>query len=163
MKTLKVFASAALLFAVILAITPTASLAQSEVVCDSDVVVQADDWLSKIADKFYGDVLAYPAIAAATNAKATTADSYATISNVDVIEPGWKLCIPGTSDAEVTLSEPTEELTSFADLPAPEVSALSLGFGLDPPFAPHIVAIEKGWFQEAGFDSVDTQTFTAGR
>ena len=32
--------------------------------------VQVDDWLSTIAEKGYGDSLAYPAIVAATNAKA---------------------------------------------------------------------------------------------
>ena len=37
--------------------------------CQQDYTVQADDWLSKIADKFYGDVLAFPAIAQATNAQ----------------------------------------------------------------------------------------------
>ena len=30
------------------------------VACEEDYSVQADDWLSKLADKFYGDVLAYP-------------------------------------------------------------------------------------------------------
>ena len=35
--------------------------------CQQDYTVQADDWLSKIAEKFYGDVLAFPAIAEATN------------------------------------------------------------------------------------------------
>jgi len=35
--------------------------------CQQDYTVQADDWLSKIADKFYGDVLAFPAIVEATN------------------------------------------------------------------------------------------------
>jgi ABC-type nitrate/sulfonate/bicarbonate transport system substrate-binding protein len=43
-----------------------------------------------------------------------------------------------------------------------ETTELSFGFGIDLPFAPHIVAIEKGWFEEAGFTSVTTQTFTAG-
>jgi hypothetical protein len=38
------------------------------VACETDYSVQADDWLSKIADKFYGDVLAFPAIVEATNA-----------------------------------------------------------------------------------------------
>ncbi|MDR7419096.1 MAG: ABC transporter substrate-binding protein [Armatimonadota bacterium] len=45
---------------------------------------------------------------------------------------------------------------------APEVKTLSMGFGVDPVFAPHIMAIEKGWFREAGFDRVETKTFTAG-
>ncbi len=44
----------------------------------------------------------------------------------------------------------------------PEIKTLALGFGLDPPFAPHIVAIKKGWFEEAGFEKVETKTFTAG-
>ena len=33
----------------------------------------------------------------------------------------------------------------------PEIAKLALGFGLDPVFAPHIVAMEKGWLREAGF------------
>jgi ABC-type nitrate/sulfonate/bicarbonate transport system substrate-binding protein len=44
----------------------------------------------------------------------------------------------------------------------PEVKELALGFGIDPPFAPHIVAIQKGWFKDAGFTEVTTKTFTAG-
>ena len=39
-----------------------AAPAQQGVACEEDYSVQADDWLSKLADKFYGDVLAYPAI-----------------------------------------------------------------------------------------------------
>ncbi len=67
--------------------------------CDQDVVVQADDWLSKIAEKAYGDVLAYPAIVEATNAAASADDSYAAIDDADVIEVGQKLCVPSTEDA----------------------------------------------------------------
>jgi ABC-type nitrate/sulfonate/bicarbonate transport system substrate-binding protein len=44
----------------------------------------------------------------------------------------------------------------------PEISELALGFGVDVAFAPHVVAIEKGWFEEAGFENVSTKTFTAG-
>lgn len=94
-----------LLLALLLTLAPTAVLAQEEVVCESDVVVQADDWLSKIADKFYGDALAYPVIAEATNAKAAADASYATIANVDVIEIGWKLCLPSAADAQAMLGE----------------------------------------------------------
>lgn len=150
------------MLAIMVTLAPAHQTFAQGVTCDSDVVVQADDWLSKIAEKFYGDPLAYPAIASATNAIAASDDSYATISNFDIIEPGWKLCVPSAADAEVTLSEPIVELVSLADLPAPEISTISLGFGVDPPFAPHVVAIEKGWFQEAGFENVETKTFTAG-
>lgn len=44
----------------------------------------------------------------------------------------------------------------------PETSRLALGFGLDPVFAPHMVAMSKGWFKEAGFTEVTTKTFTGG-
>ncbi len=104
MKRLTNVVSIILLLAVTLTLAPTTHvLAQDAVACDSDVVVQADDWLSKIAEKFYGDVLAFPAIAQATNDIAATDDSYTTIENVDFIEIGWKLCMPSTADAEAML------------------------------------------------------------
>ena len=80
-----------------------APLPQETVACEQEVVVQADDWLSKIAEKIYGDVLAYPAIAEATNAKSVEDNTFAKIENVDVIEVGWKLCVPSLADAEVLL------------------------------------------------------------
>ena len=73
------------------------------VACEQDVVVQADDWLSKLSDKFYGDVLAFPVIVEATNQQNAVDDSYANITNPDIIEPGWKLCIPSAADAEAFL------------------------------------------------------------
>jgi 5'-nucleotidase len=66
--------------------------------CDQDIVVQADDWLSKIADKVYGDIFAYKAIMTATNAAASSDDSYTVIDNPDIIEVGQKLCIPSIGD-----------------------------------------------------------------
>lgn len=44
----------------------------------------------------------------------------------------------------------------------PEVTSLAFGFGIDPPFAPHIVAMQKGWLREAGFTDVSTKTFSSG-
>jgi ABC-type nitrate/sulfonate/bicarbonate transport system substrate-binding protein len=35
-----------------------------------------------------------------------------------------------------------------------ETTTLSLGFGIDLPFALHVVAINNGWFAEAGFTEV---------
>lgn len=87
-------------------LTPTAIAApsrQGAVACEQEVVVQAEDWLSKIAEKAYGDVLAYPAIADATNAKNAADSSFAKIDNMDVIEAGWKLCVPSRADAEALL------------------------------------------------------------
>jgi iron(III) transport system substrate-binding protein len=69
----------------------------------SDYTVQADDWLSKLAEKFYGDPLAYPAIVEATNAKAAADERYAVIENADVIEIGQKLFIPNAHEASKIL------------------------------------------------------------
>lgn len=44
----------------------------------------------------------------------------------------------------------------------PESPRLGMGFGLDPVFAPHIVAMEKGWLREAGFTEITTPSFTSG-
>jgi hypothetical protein len=81
--------------------------------CETDYVTQADDWLSKLADKYFADVLAYPAIVEATNAAAQVDGSYATIANPDLIEIGWKLCIPSAADAQAMMSEEmmVEEMT----------------------------------------------------
>jgi hypothetical protein len=98
MKKLVKSVSIVMLLALALTLVPGHTFAQ-DVVCESDVVVQADDWLSKIADKVFGDVLAFPAIVDATNAMAATDDSYATIADPNVIEPGWKLCIPSGGEA----------------------------------------------------------------
>jgi ribose transport system substrate-binding protein len=92
----------------LISLSPVATLAQEDVTCESDVVVQADDWLSKIAEKFLGDVLAFQAIADTTNAKAATDSSYSRIDNVDVIEPGWKLCIPSAEQAGALMAAAPE-------------------------------------------------------
>jgi ABC-type branched-subunit amino acid transport system substrate-binding protein len=87
-----------LLLAVILAVpvgSGAAPLYQGE-----DYVVQADDWLSKLSEKFLGDVLAYPAITYYTNQKNAEDESYAKISSSDEIEVGWKIYIPTQEEAQ---------------------------------------------------------------
>ena len=127
MKNLVRTVSIVVLLALTVSLVPAHTFAQ-EVVCESDVVVQADDWLSKIADKFYGDPLAFPAIADATNAKAATDDSYATIENADLIEPGWKLCVPPGGEAMAMMEVKIVGFTGWSRLsifrePAPPASA----------------------------------------
>lgn len=75
---------------------PTTALAQAPS-CEFEYTVQAGDWLSKIADKYYDNVLAYPAIVEANNAQAD--DDYTDIADPDLIEPGWVLCIPSGGNA----------------------------------------------------------------
>jgi tungstate transport system substrate-binding protein len=86
-----------------------APLSQEAVTCQQEVIVQADDWLSKIAEKIYGDVFAYPAIVQATNAKQAEDATFALIENADVIEIGWKLCIPSPEAAQVMLNPALSE------------------------------------------------------
>ena len=60
----------------------------------AEYVVQAGDWLAKIAREVYGDPLAYPAIVEATNARAAEDSSFAVIADPNLIEVGQKLWIP---------------------------------------------------------------------
>lgn len=92
-----------LLLAFLLTLAQGHVMAQG-ITCESEVTVQADDWLSKLADKFYGDALAFPAIVAATSSQAAVDDSFVALNNPDVIEVGWKICIPSTADAQALLS-----------------------------------------------------------
>ena len=85
----------------LLAIVPVAAVgAQTKVACAEDYKVLANDWLSKLADKYFGDVKSYWAIFDATNA---AGGDYAKITNPDQIEIGWKLCIPSAADAQTLM------------------------------------------------------------
>ena len=78
-----------------------------------EYIVQADDWLSKLADKFYGDIFAWPTIFEATNAKASEDDSFAVIENPDIIEIGQKLWIPAAAmSAEAMDAEGSEAMAA---------------------------------------------------
>lgn len=68
-------------------------------------------------------------------------------------------------DRRTFLATTTAVLVSPAIVQAqarPEISKLGIGFGLDPVFAPHIVAMQKGWLREAGFTEITTPSFTSG-
>lgn len=103
--------------------------------CSEDYIVQADDWLSKLAEKFYGDALAYPAIFEATNAAAQTDSAYATIADADLIEVGWQLCIPAPDAAQA------------ADTAAMAGSALRVAMLIPGE-------IDDGGFMEAGYNGL---------
>jgi heat shock protein HslJ len=89
------------LLALILAIP---SVAQEPAKCESDYTVQSGDWLAKIADQYYGDYSLYPAIVWVTNAQSASDDSYATIADPWLIEPGWKLCMPSAQSSQSGLT-----------------------------------------------------------
>lgn len=94
-------------------LAPTASLAQSQPDCEFEYIVQAGDWLSKIAEKYYGDVLAYSTIVEANNVLGD--DNYVNIDDPNLIEPGWLLCIPSDDDP-ATGPQPAPEGLSSEEL-----------------------------------------------
>ncbi|MCB0182386.1 MAG: rhamnose ABC transporter substrate-binding protein, partial [Anaerolineae bacterium] len=120
--------------------------------CDEDYSVQADDWLSKIADKFYGDVLAYPAIVDATNAAAAAGGNYDVIDNADVIEPGWTLCIPTADDAQALLSG---EMSAGSAAPAAGETTMAEGEAAMTEGAYNFVLVPKN-LGNPYFDTANT-------
>jgi hypothetical protein len=69
-------------------------------------IVQPGDWLTKIAEKYFGDADAYHAIVEATNAKAAEDASFAVIDNPSLIRVGQKLWIPAqpvAAEGDLTL------------------------------------------------------------
>lgn len=97
------------LLVAVLLLTLTAGIANAAGPLPQDggqeYTVQADDWLSKLAEKNYGDVLAWPVIWKATNAKAEEDASFATITNPNLIEVGQKLWLPSEEEAQALLAE----------------------------------------------------------
>lgn len=79
--------------------------------CTEEYIVQANDWLSKIADKYYGNVLAYPAIVSATTQQFAADPSFANITNPNAIEIGWKICLPSTDAVETLLASSNNSIT----------------------------------------------------
>lgn len=96
--------------------------------CAETYTVQADDWLSKIADKFFGNALAYPAIVDATNAAHSGDASFATIANPDLIEAGWKICIPEVEQAEASLASTAPVALEPANLTVFAAASLTEAF-----------------------------------
>jgi branched-chain amino acid transport system substrate-binding protein len=90
-----------------------------------EYVVQADDWLSKLAEKTYGDVLAWPIIWEATNAKAAEDSSFALIENPNLIEVGQKLWIPDPENAQQLID--TRESLADVDIKLGYIGPLTGG------------------------------------
>jgi branched-chain amino acid transport system substrate-binding protein len=135
-----------LLFIGLLFWMPGVIQAQAEVSCERDVIVQVDDWLSKLSEKFYGDVLAFPAIFEATNAKAQTDESYNRLDNPDLIEPGWKLCIVDVGTAEEILGFSLDNAPAVDDTPVNLRGPINVGaaYAFSGPFALNGQSIRRG-------------------
>ena len=111
-----------LILLVSLLASPATVLAQSGSQCASDVVVRPGDSLSAIAGRVYGDPSAFSHIVAATNARADIDGTYATIRDPDVLEAGWKLCIPALTASETTTAVAADEMDDFIATVAADIS-----------------------------------------
>jgi glucose/mannose transport system substrate-binding protein len=99
---MKKFLAIAILLALLMTLLP-ASLVGAQG-GGEDYTVQADDSLSKLADKFFGDINAYWAIMSATNNANAEDPSYVKITNPDILEVGDKLRIPTAEDAQAFMA-----------------------------------------------------------
>lgn len=100
-KTLSVVSLIAILAMLVPSVVSAAPPAQG----GQEYIIVKDDWLSKLADKYLGNLFAWPAIMAATNQKHLEDPSFARIENADLIEPGWKVWIPSKEEAEAFLAK----------------------------------------------------------
>lgn len=110
----------ALVFSVIPGVAYAAEPPQQEMMdsvpCVEDYTVQLADWVSKIAERYLGDPLAYPAILMATNMAAGEGGDYAVVVDPDILEAGQKLCIPSEEDAQALLARSYDIHLSTKDI-----------------------------------------------
>lgn len=96
-----------LVLALIVTLLPLAGVASAAPPAQEEVyTVQNDDSLWGLAEKYLGSGSAYPAIVMATNAKSKEDETFTYIADPGLIQPGWKLIIPGTAAAEEMLAKP---------------------------------------------------------
>lgn len=100
MKRLSYLICLLLLLALLLPATVAAAPPQQT---GRNYTVQADDTLGKIAEKQYGDPLAYTAIVYYNNLKAAEDDSLTLIEDPNVVEPGSTIYLPTPEEANAFL------------------------------------------------------------
>ncbi len=92
-----------ILAALILVLLPTIAVAAPPLQGGNNYTIQADDWLSKLADKEYGNPLAYTAIVFYNNQKAAEDATFNLIEDPDNIEVGWTVYLPTAEEANAYL------------------------------------------------------------
>lgn len=107
LKFLYVVMALAIMVAMIPAAAASAAPNKAAVACDQTYTATAGDWLSKLADKFLGNVNAYWAIMWATDSNnAADPTKFKTkLVNADQLEVGDVLCIPSKADADAFLKD----------------------------------------------------------
>jgi len=107
-----------LALALIVTLLPMAGLANAAPAAQEEVyTVQKDDSLWGLAEKYLGSGSAYPAIVMATNAKHKEDETLNYIADPALIQPGWKLVIPATAEAEELLTKPQVVTMTYFEEP----------------------------------------------
>ncbi len=101
MKNIGVIGKLLFLLALLALLVPAAAFAQAP---GGFYTLQAEDSLGKIAEKQYGDPLAFQAIVHYNNLKAVEDSSLHHIQNPNDVEPGWKVYLPTTEEAELFMA-----------------------------------------------------------
>ncbi len=159
------------LLTLLVMILPGAVMAQEPVECETEYTVQAGDWLSKIAEKYLGDALAYDQLVELANASAD--DAYTNIDNPDLIEPGWTICIPkadgmsaAKGPAEGALTETALKNATYQGI-YDEAVTLTDGKYEGKPFVeggasrPTVTYVDATWGDLSGDDADDAVVFLA--
>jgi len=95
-----------------------------------EYVIQADDWLSKLADKYLGDGNLWPRIVEATNSRSATDSRLAIIKNPNVIYAGQIIFIPTTTSTTTsTLPRVVQPQAVAPQVVEPRVVELTVGGG----------------------------------
>jgi len=89
----------------LLVLIPSIAVAAPQGQEEAVYTVQKDDNLWVIAEKYLGNGAAYVAIVAATNAKHEADSSFAKIEDPSLIQPGWKVLVPGAEEAAKLVAE----------------------------------------------------------
>jgi len=85
-----------LVVVLVLMLVPSVVAAQG----GGEYTIQADDTLSKIAEKQYGDPLAYAAIVYYNNQQAAEDDTLTMLEDPNVVEVGWVIYLPTAEEAD---------------------------------------------------------------
>lgn len=98
-------------FVLLTGLNSTRAFAQTALTCASVETVAAGDTLSKYAAAAYGDAKMYKPIVDATNANSESDKSFHFIDNPNIIEIGWKICVPAKDAASAESQAHETELT----------------------------------------------------
>ena len=102
-----------------LLILPTALQAQAD---GQSYVVQLNDSLWKLAEKYLGDGHAYTLIIEATANKALTDASFTPIDNPNLLQPGQKLWIPAAMPVNIAPSTPPQPVAASSNTPTGHIA-----------------------------------------